>query len=158
MIRLIAAVALLIGWSSVARAGAVVVDAAHEAVAVGAAMEIAYDPGASLGFAEVQGGALAFAPAPREVPSFGYREGVEWARFTLDDRRASPGDLVLEQGQGDVLPAGGAAVDCQPAIDALERGRFEQVLASLHDVPQVDPLVSLLRTSAEARVSEHLLR
>ncbi len=69
---------------------------------------------------------------------------------------------VFDSGQPatvfDVLPAGGAGVDCQAAIDALERGRFEEVLASLHDVPQEDPLVSLLRTSAEARVSEHLLR
>ncbi len=69
---------------------------------------------------------------------------------------------VFDSGQPatvfDVLPAGGAGVDCQAAIDALERGRFEEVLASLHDVPQEDPLVSLLRTSADARVSEHLLR
>jgi signal transduction histidine kinase len=121
MIRLVALLAFLIGWSSVAQAGEVILDDAHEAVRVGAAMEIAYDPGASFGFAEVQGGALAFAPAPREVPSFGYREGIEWARFTVTDRRASPSDLVLEQGQGVADLVEVAVVDGSGALHVVGR-------------------------------------
>lgn len=58
----------------------------------------------------------------------------------------------------DVLGAAAERFDCDAAVDALERGRFEEVLASLADVPQGDPLVSLLRASAEGKVREHVLR
>ncbi len=79
-----------------------------------------------------------------------------------DDLRRLGTARLADSGQAatvfEILAPSAEALDCGPAIDALERGRFEEVLASLHDVPQEDHLVSLLRASADARVSEHLLR
>jgi len=65
----------------------------------GRALDLAYDPSGTLGIDAVRAGALAFAKSEKDVPSFGYRKGSEWARFGIRDERAAMRDeLVLEYG------------------------------------------------------------
>jgi adenylate cyclase len=77
-----------------ARADALVVEGDAGEIAVGPHLELAYDPSGRLDVGAVQGGALPWARNEREVPTFGYRGGAEWARVRIEDRRG-PGALPL---------------------------------------------------------------
>ena len=84
----------------------VAVDESFRELPLGRRLELAYDPAASATAEDVIAGKLQFAPSQAEVPSFGYRPGAGWARFTVDDRRragAEPLRLVLGYAQADHL-------------------------------------------------------
>ena len=90
---------LLVAWAWPARAGTVVLDDTFDEVVIGKHLELAYDPSGALTLDDVLAGKLHFTPSTKSVPSFGYRGGAEWARLTLEDRRAHPRErLVLEHG------------------------------------------------------------
>jgi len=90
----LALVAMLMAWSGIARADTLVLEGDVQEIAVGPHLELAYDPTGRLDAAAVGGGALPWAPNTKEVPTFGYRDGTEWARLAIDDRRG-PGALPL---------------------------------------------------------------
>ena len=95
---LILRVFLLIVLGAVgARAGDFVVQDGFKSGALGRVVEVAYDATGALSLADVRGGAVPFAATTEDVPSFGYRVGAEWVRFSIDDRRGPGRDpLVLE--------------------------------------------------------------
>ncbi len=94
-LRVAAAVLALVAHVA---AAPVVVDDAFVEARVGTSMELAYDPSGALGVDDVLAGRVRFEPSEKDAPSFGYREGAEWVRLRIDDRRSRPGDLVLTLG------------------------------------------------------------
>ncbi len=118
---LLALVLLVLLVAGRAAAAPVVVGPTFEEAPVGLAMELAYDPTGELTAADVLAGKLAFEPSTKSAPTFGYRGGVEWARVRVDDRRAAPSELVLEQAQGltDVLDVW--SLDATGGVHALRR-------------------------------------
>ncbi len=94
----VALAALAFVHAGVVRAGVVTI-AEGASVSPGRALDLAYDETGALRVEEVRAGALPFARSAKDVPSFGYRKGSEWARFELLDTRPEPRDeLVLEYG------------------------------------------------------------
>jgi signal transduction histidine kinase/class 3 adenylate cyclase len=78
----------------------VVIDDAFEEMSLGKRLELAYDPTGELTVDDVLAGKLSFTRSTKDVPSFGFRKGAEWARVMIDDRRAAsrePLRLVFEQ-------------------------------------------------------------
>jgi signal transduction histidine kinase/class 3 adenylate cyclase len=98
--------ALLMAMAAPASAEPIRVDGAFQSAMVGRAAELAYDPIGAASIEDVLAGKLAFAPSEKDAPSFGYRGGTEWLRFTVDDTRTNARPLVLENGY--------------PATDVLE--------------------------------------
>jgi signal transduction histidine kinase/class 3 adenylate cyclase len=77
----------------------VVVDDTFGELRLGRSLELAYDATDARSFEEVRGGAVAFTRSEKDVPSFGFRPGAEWARFRIDDRRVRDrAPLMLEYG------------------------------------------------------------
>jgi two-component system NtrC family sensor kinase len=102
-------------------AAPIVVDDTFTEARVGLSMDLAYDRTGALTVDDVLAGKVLFAPSTKIAPGFGYRGGVEWARVHVDDRRAVPNELVLEQAQGltDVLEVW--SLDASGAVHALRR-------------------------------------
>ncbi len=83
--------------AAAAQARDLVIDEGFSSASLGRRIEVGYDPTLALSLDDVRSGALPFAATTEDVPSFGYRSGAEWVRFTLDDRRGPKRDpLVLE--------------------------------------------------------------
>ena len=76
-------------FATTARAAEILVSDDFDELPLGRSLELAYDPTGVVTAEEVAGGKLQFAPSTKDVPSFGYRGGAEWARFTVDDRRGA---------------------------------------------------------------------
>ncbi len=118
-------VALLV--SAVGRAaeehGVLRIDESFVEAKIGRTLDLAHDPTGALGVDAVLAGALPFVPSTRDVPSFGYRGGVEWARFSLDDRRpVDASRLLLEYGYASTDFVDVYAVDGAGKITAFHAG------------------------------------
>ncbi len=139
-----ALMACVLAWVGRVSAAPILVDETFTQEGVGLHAEVAYDPTGTVTIEEVLAGGVSFAPSEREVPSFGYRGGAEWLRFSVDDQRTAPRALVVENGY--------------PATDVLELfevegGRVERaarvgrhVDASTWDVRARLPAFELTRT------------
>jgi signal transduction histidine kinase/class 3 adenylate cyclase len=97
---IVALVALLAVSPAAAALPVVEVREGFTSLALGTQAEFAVDVAGELTIDDVRAEKLAFARAEAEVPSYGYRRGVEWVRFRLLDSRAEPGELVVEHGYG----------------------------------------------------------
>ena len=67
---------------------------------VGRSLDLALDVPGTASLDEVLAGKVQFTPSEKDVPSFGYRHGVEWAHLRVTDLRSGAGSLVLEHGYG----------------------------------------------------------
>ncbi len=104
-----------------ASAATVIVDDSFQERALGLHVDLAHDPTNRVSAEDVALGKLPFAPSTKEVPSFGYRGGAEWAQFTIDDRRP-PGAEALR------LVNGNAQTDrfeCFEVLDSAVVSRAE---------------------------------
>ncbi len=97
LLRWIVAIVLV---ASRASARDLIIENGFDEVPLGEFLELAYDPSGALTLDDVVAGALPFAASHREVPTFGYRSGTEWARLRVVDVRNVRGSLVLEHGYG----------------------------------------------------------
>jgi class 3 adenylate cyclase len=77
----------LVAWGGVARAGTLVLEGEVREIPVGPHLELAYDATGSATVSAIATDRLPWAPNAKEVPTFGYRGGTEWARVRIDDRR-----------------------------------------------------------------------
>lgn len=89
--------ALSLGGS--ARAEVVELREGFEERMLGRALELAHDPSTTLTIDDALAGRLPFTPSTRDVPSFAYRLGADWAHVRIHDRRATRTPLVLEHAQ-----------------------------------------------------------
>ena len=81
--------------ASAASAAEVVIEDGFAELSLGKSLELAYDETGALTFDDVRGGKVPFAPSTKDVPSFGYRTGATWARFTVDDRRPESAESLV---------------------------------------------------------------
>jgi signal transduction histidine kinase len=86
-------IALLLATPARAREQRVVGD--EDGVRVGEALDLAYDARGELPFDAAGAAALAWTPSTKPSPSFGFREGAEWARLTLVPAHEGKHELVL---------------------------------------------------------------
>jgi signal transduction histidine kinase len=150
---LVSTLAVMLAWAPCAEGAPVVVDDAFQELPLGTHLELAYDPTGALTVEEVLAGELTFAPSAKEVPSFGYRKGAEWARFELDDRRTHARDelrLSLEYGQTDWLEVydvvGGVVTRKRVAGDQVPLREWEEVSRAPTFVAPVGRATVLVRT------------
>ena len=91
---------VVIALAITAHADTVVIDEGFEELNLGKHLELAYDPTGEATIDDVLAGKLQFAPSTKDVPSFGYRKGAEWARFELEDSRGAASPIIIEHGYG----------------------------------------------------------
>jgi signal transduction histidine kinase/CheY-like chemotaxis protein len=95
-----AVIALLLFGTGRVGAETVVLDDTFSEQSLGRHLELGYDSTGQLSVDEVARGAVSFVPSEKDVPTFGYRKGAEWARVSIEDRREHRSTLRVENGYG----------------------------------------------------------